>query len=86
MTIELMNSPVAPVEFIGLQSGFGVQPDFELWNTTEPFAGHAKGATLSPDTIHALGYITPKEAAANKAQRPRQAKKDSFTANPWDAK
>lgn len=75
--------PVAPVEFVGVQSGFGILKDFELWNTTEDFAGHKKGATLSAETIDKLGYITPARADVLKVQHQRQRMKNSFSAHPF---
>jgi hypothetical protein len=78
---ELTAKPVAPVEFIGTQSGCGVMPDFDLFNVAAPFCGHKVGATLTADTIHALGYVTPKEAIAAEVQQVRQRMKQTF--DPW---
>lgn len=76
-----MTRPIAPVEYLGVQSGCGVMPDFALWNTVAPFCGHCAGATLTAETIHALGYDLPNEAANREAQVERQRKKDSH--NPF---
>lgn len=55
---------LAPAVFIGVQSGFGVMPDIELWNLTANIKGHSAGATLSRETIIAAGYILPLRNAA----------------------
>jgi hypothetical protein len=84
----------APVQFIGTQSGFGVRPDFTLWNVTlEGWEGYSVGATISDETITRLGYAVPEspdqiahlwpDPPTHSIQRTRQALKDSF--NPFHA-
>lgn len=52
--------PVAPAVFLGIQEGFGVVPDIELWNLTADAAGLGKaGFTLSRNSIIAAGYRLP---------------------------
>lgn len=52
--------PVAPAVYLGIQEGFGIVPDIELWNLTADAAGLGKaGFTLSRASIIAAGYRLP---------------------------
>lgn len=45
--------------YIGMQSGYGNMPSFELWNLLIDIPGHPKGSTLRRQTIEKAGYILP---------------------------
>ncbi len=55
----MQNTIMAPVEFCGIQSGFGFMPDMELWNLTEAIDGHPEGSTVTRQTLEAKGYVVP---------------------------
>lgn len=51
---------VAPVEFIGVQQGFGTMPSMNLYNLTEDVPGlGVKGSTLAERSIVKAGYEVP---------------------------
>ncbi|MBP8257098.1 MAG: hypothetical protein KAX37_07205 [Opitutaceae bacterium] len=49
-----------PAYFSGIQDGFGVVPDIELWTLTRDVGIHPAGSTLSRQTIEAHGYTLPR--------------------------
>lgn len=49
-----------PGYFAGMQDGFGVVPDIELWTLTQPVGIHPAGSTVSRTTIEAHGYSLPR--------------------------
>jgi hypothetical protein len=51
--------PLAPAEFLCVQAGFGIVPDFELWNLTAPIPGHPTGSSVSRQTLLAAGFRVP---------------------------
>ncbi len=50
---------LAPAEFHGIQEGFGVFQDIELWNLTADIPGHPEGSTVSRETLISAGYFVP---------------------------
>lgn len=56
--------PEIAATFLGIQSGFGVMPDIELWNLEESIPGHPIGSTVSRQTIVTAGYLLPLRNAA----------------------
>lgn len=62
--------PVAPAVFLATQSGFGVMPDFDLWNLTTDIPGHPTGSSVSSATLLAAGFALPaKDEPAHLAAR-----------------
>jgi hypothetical protein len=51
--------PLAPAVYLGLQDGFGVSPDFEIYNLTAPLGDHPEHSTVSRETLEAAGYRVP---------------------------
>lgn len=56
--------PLAPAEFFARQSGFGIVPDFDLYNLTADVPGHPVGSSVSAQTLTRLGYRLPATPAA----------------------
>lgn len=79
-----LSRPVAPVVFLGIQDGIPAMngrpalPSIELWNIMPGYTVgiHPECSSISTETIHRCGYITPREAA-REVQRRRQKLKDS---------
>jgi hypothetical protein len=59
MNVATDPRPLAPAEFCGVQSGFGVRPDFEIFNLTAPVGDHPEHSTVSRDTLEHAGYRVP---------------------------
>jgi len=59
-----------PAEFIGVQSGFGLEP-IELFTLTQPVGGHPVDSTVSRQTLERNGYHVPPLAELLKCMRPR---------------
>lgn len=59
MKAGLLPKPAAPAEFLAWQSGFGVVPDFALYNLTAPIPGHPVNSTVSAATLVAAGFDVP---------------------------
>jgi hypothetical protein len=53
---EPESSAVAPAKFVGLQEGFGLQPQEELYNLHAPVGPHPAGSTVSRTTLEKHGY------------------------------
>lgn len=49
----------APAIYRGMQDGFGIVPDFELWDLTADIPGHPSRSTVSRQTLEAAGYYVP---------------------------
>jgi hypothetical protein len=41
----------------GIQRGFGLIPDFELWTPLVEWEGHPVGSTVSRQTMEQMGYV-----------------------------
>jgi hypothetical protein len=53
------HSGPAPAVFIGIQSGEGVIPDFELYNLTQDVGEYKKDSTLSRESLEDMGFYVP---------------------------
>jgi len=58
----LADRPVAPARFIGTQQGYGMVPDFDLWNLTADLPGHPTDSTVSSETLLKHGYRLPEKS------------------------
>lgn len=52
----------APAVFIGVQSGEGVIPDFELYNLTQDVGEYKKDSTVSRQTLEDMGFDVPEQS------------------------
>jgi hypothetical protein len=57
--------PLAPAVFIGVQEGWGVIPDSELYNLTAPIPDRTTGSTVTRETLEAAGYYVPARNAVS---------------------
>lgn len=55
----LVERPLAPAKFLGVQPCYGFQPDIELWNLTADIPGHPTGSSVARETLEAAGYFVP---------------------------
>ena len=51
--------PLAPAVYVGLQEGFGMRPDFEIYNLMAPLGDHPEHSTVSRETLERTGYRVP---------------------------
>lgn len=51
-------SPATSV-FIGVQEGYGVRPDFALYNLFVDLPGHPRGSTVTAATLQEHGLAVP---------------------------
>ena len=70
--------PPAPATFLGVQCGYGITADIELWNLKADIPGHPVGSSVARQTLEAAGYIVPPAPqigphAPRPARRPLQA-------------
>ena len=54
----------APAVFRGIQSGFGIVDDFEMWDLTADIPGHPVRSTVSRQTLEEAGYSVPESRPA----------------------
>lgn len=55
----MINQRVAPVSYLGVQSGFGHGPDVLLYNLLAPLGDHPAGSTVSAQTLMRHGFAVP---------------------------
>ena len=53
---EPESSQAAPVTFVGIQDGFGLQPAMELYTLHAPVGPHPAGSTVSRTTLEKHGF------------------------------